>query len=183
MTGFNPQPSISGYGIALAPLCEADREGLFAAAAHPEVWAGHPAKDRYKPEVFHPYFDFLLETGHALTIRDSASGEIIGTSSFYPAPDHENSISIGFTFLTNSRWGGTTNFAVKRLMHEHAFAHFDEIWFHIAPDNIRSQKATSKLGARFRYDAALEIGGPAKEWKCYALSQKDWEAVVKERAF
>lgn len=183
MNDFNAQPTISGYGIALAPLCEADRDGLYAAASYPEVWAGHPAKDRYKPEVFHPYFDFLLSTGNALAIREAQKDEIIGTSSFYPAPDHNNSISIGFTFLTNSRWGGATNFAVKRLMHEYAFAQFAEIWFHIAPDNIRSQKATSKLGAKFRYDATLPIGGPAKDWKCYSLSQKDWEAVVKERAF
>lgn len=178
MKGFQQQPTLSGYGISLAPLCESDRAGLFAAAAHPEVWAGHPAKDRHTAEAFHPYFDFLLETGHALIIRDAQTKEIIGTTSFYPAPDHADSISIGFTFITNSRWGGATNFAVKRVMHDYGFEWYDEIWFHIAPDNIRSQKATAKLGAKWRYDASLALGGPAKTWKCYSLTRKDWAELT-----
>jgi hypothetical protein len=76
---------------------------MFVAAGDPEIWAGHPAKDRYKREVFEPYFASLLSTKTALTVIDIHSGEIVGTSSYYTPPDLPNSIAIGFTFLIRAK--------------------------------------------------------------------------------
>ncbi len=49
---FNAQPELASGLLALRPLKPEDFDGLFAAAGHPEVWAGHPAKDRHKRNVF-----------------------------------------------------------------------------------------------------------------------------------
>jgi hypothetical protein len=81
MTGdelrFDDQPVLTGPTLTLRPLTASDRDGLFAAAANPEIWAGHPIKERYKPEVFHPYFTFLLEAGGTLAITTSKDRKII----------------------------------------------------------------------------------------------------------
>lgn len=178
--GFDAQPNLSSSLLALRPLKQDDLEGLYAAAAHPEIWAGHPAKDRYKRDVFEKYFAFLLSTQSTLVVIDRASEKIIGCSRYYPAPDQPDSISIGFTFLSNAYWGGAANFEMKRLMLEHAFKSFDEVWLHIAPDNIRSQKATSKLGAEHSHDAMLNLSGTPSPAMCFRLKKEAWEKTLGE---
>jgi N-acetyltransferase len=180
-TSFNAQPELESGLLGLRPLKAEDFDGLFAAAGHPEVWAGHPAKDRYKRDVFEKYFDFLLGTKSALVVIDQAAGKIIGCSRYYPAPDEPDSISIGFTFLNHAYWGGGVNFELKRLMLDHAFEAFSEVWFHIGPDNIRSQKATAKLGAEHVYDATLNLAGSPAPGMCFRLSKDAWERTLEGR--
>ena len=175
MTSFDAQPTLTGETLVLSPLRAEDCPGLQAAAASPDLWAGHPAKDRWKPEVFLPYFDFLLASGTTLCVRDRATGRIIGCSRYYPAPDRPDSMSIGFTFLAQDYWGGSANFEMKRLMLDHAFGSFPEVWLHIAPTNIRSQKATAKLGAVHSHDAMLALtAAPATLTMCFRLSREGW---------
>ncbi|MBP7242919.1 GNAT family N-acetyltransferase [Amaricoccus sp.] len=180
---FDPQPTLIGETLELRPLAAGDLDGLHAAASDEETWAGHPAKDRWKREMFEPYFAFLLRTGTTLAIIDRASGAIIGASRYYTAPDMPGSISIGFTFLNHRWWGGRTNFELKRLMLGHAFASFPSVWFHIDPSNIRSQTATARLGAVHAYDATLELipGRPAP-WVVLRLDRSAWDRVCAERA-
>jgi N-acetyltransferase len=178
---FNPQSKLESSLLALKPLRREDLEGLYAAAADPDVWAGHPAKDRYKREVFEKYFEFLLGTASTLVVIDQASKKIIGCSRYYPAPDQPGSISIGFTFLNNAYWGGAMNFEMKRLMLDYAFKNFGEVWLHIAPDNIRSQKATLKLGAEHVYDAMLNLSGTPAPAMCFRLKKDAWEKTLRNR--
>ncbi len=173
--GFDAQPILKGATLTLRPLAPDDYDGLYRAASNPETWAGHPAHDRHKPEVFCPYFDMLLASRATLVVIDIASGDIIGCSRYYTAPDRPGTISIGFTFLDQRYWGGTVNRAMKALMLAHAFAQFDAVWFHIDPTNIRSQKATMKLGARHAYDAELALGSAPAPWKIYRLDREDWQ--------
>ncbi|NIX76616.1 GNAT family N-acetyltransferase [Microvirga terricola] len=178
---FDAQPKLQSSLLELRPLRREDLNGLFAAAGRPEVWAGHPAKDRYKRDVFEKYFEFLLETKSTLVVIDRQSDKIIGCSRYYVAPDQPDSMSIGFTFLNHAYWGGGTNFEVKRLMLDHAFQTFSEVWFHIAPTNIRSQKATAKLGAEHVYNATLNLSGTPSEGMCFRLSKEAWNRALKDK--
>lgn len=178
MTAFDDQPTLLGENLQLRPLRADDFEALFAAAGSPETWAGHPAKDRYRREVFEPYFQFLVQAGGCLLILDRASGKAIGCSRYYPVPDQPDDIGIGFTFINHRYWGGATNRELKTLMLGHAFGHFERVWFHIAPSNIRSQKGTAKLGAVLAYEATLDLSGTPAHWLCYALPRKRWASVA-----
>lgn len=171
---FDTQPRLIGKTLVLRPLLPQDFGDLYAAASDPETWAGHPAKDRYKLDVFQGYFDYLVNNA-TLAITERETGKIIGCSRYYKAPDQPNDISIGFTFLNHAHWGGVTNFELKSLMLDHAFKTFQTVWFHIGPTNIRSQKATAKLGAIHVYDATLDLSGTPTEWACFSLSQQDWQ--------
>lgn len=174
---FDRQPVLDdGVALRLRPLVADDFQGLHQAASDPEVWAGHPATDRWKPQVFRPYFDFLI-AHQSLAITDRATGRIIGGSRYYIPPDAPDAIGIGFTFLERAHWGGATNRGVKALMLAHAFAHVDEVWFHIAPTNIRSQKATARLGAVHMRTATLDLSGASAEWMCFRLTPDAWCAV------
>jgi len=179
--GFDAQPVLVGKTLVLRPLKAEDFEGLYAAASDSTIWAGHPIKDRHERTVFTPYFDFLLGKGSTLAVQDRATKEIVGCSSYYTAPDRPSTLSIGFTFLNTAYWGGEANFEMKRLMIEHIFETLDAVWFHIDPSNIRSQKATTKLGAEYQYDAMLNLGGTPAPFKAYCLTRATWEKTCAAR--
>jgi RimJ/RimL family protein N-acetyltransferase len=172
---FNPQPELFSSTLELRPLRPDDLEALYLVASAPEVWEGHPAKDRHHREVFAPYAQSLLDSGTTLVVIDAQTDRIIGCSRYYVSPDQPDSISIGFTFLHHTYWGGATNFELKRLMLSHAFQSFADVWFHIAPSNIRSQKATAKLAAEHVGDAVLDLSGTATLWMCFRLARDTWE--------
>ena len=178
---FDLQPTLDSESLRLRPLAAEDLQGLYSAASDPKIWAGHPAKDRYKADVFEKYFRFLLGSGTALVIVDRADDRIIGCSRYYSSPDRPDDIAIGFTFLNSAYWGGETNFDVKRLMLEHAFKAYPEVWFHIDPTNLRSQKATAKLGAKHIYDADLDLSGAPALWMCFSLSESAWGEALQRR--
>ncbi|MEX3016327.1 GNAT family N-acetyltransferase [Gymnodinialimonas hymeniacidonis] len=180
-TDFDAEAPLQSDLLTLRPMTEADRTDLSKAASDPGIWAGHPASDRWKPAAFKPYFDFLLEAGGTMTARDT-KGRAIGISRFYHSADAPDGIGIGFTFLVRDHWGGATNFAMKQLMVDHIFAHRPEVWFHIAPTNIRSQKATTKLGAGRIADAVLDLGTGPADWVRMVLRPDAWKAVHAARS-
>ena len=79
---FDDQPTLEGKTLRLSPLVADDREGLYAAAADPLIWAQHPARTRAERATFDPYFDFLLSAGGTLAVRSKATGQIIGCTRF-----------------------------------------------------------------------------------------------------
>lgn len=178
MTAFDNEPTLSSERLLLRPLEETDRDALFMAANDPELWAQHPASDRHERHVFDPYFDYLLNAGGTLAAVSREADQVIGCSRFYPVPDHPEEFGIGYTFLARSHWGGSWNKEMKTLMVAHVLKSFDRVWFHIAPNNLRSQIATTRLGAKFAYDAELTIGQRAALTKCYTLTRADWEAAT-----
>ncbi|MEO0619378.1 MAG: GNAT family N-acetyltransferase [Pseudomonadota bacterium] len=175
---FDDQPVLESARVHLSPLKVEDIQALADAASDPKIWAGHPATDRWKPEVFKPYATFLLENGGTLVVRRCAGDtEVLGCSRYYSAPDHPDDISIGFTFLRASTWGGHMNRAMKTLMLDHAFAARDTVWLHIDPDNIRSQRATAKLGAVYVDTKRLILAPNAADYACYRLTIEEWRAA------
>ena len=174
---------LEGPNLRLRPLKPEDRQNLFAAAADPLIWAQHPAKNRYEQPVFDAYFDFLLTMGESLTVEDRALGKVIGTSRIYVADDPPASHSIGYTFLARSHWGGRANFEMKTLMIDHILSCADAVWFHIDAHNLRSQKATEKLGARLAFrDKVLDFGNGPAHYQGYRLDRAVWETVRNEAA-
>ena len=55
---FELQPILTGELVELRPLREADWSELYAVASDAAIWELHPARDRYKEEVFREYFSW-----------------------------------------------------------------------------------------------------------------------------
>jgi RimJ/RimL family protein N-acetyltransferase len=84
----------------------------------------------------------------AFAIRDTASGEIVGTTSYLNIRPDRNAAEIGATFLHPRVRSGYVNPEAKLLMLDHAFAQGARR-IEILTDlrNERSQAAIAKLGA------------------------------------
>lgn len=171
---FNWQPRLKGDTLSIRALEPEDYSALFECASDPLIWLGHPAKDRYQKVVFAKMFEEGLASGRCVVFIEQSSAKIVGWSRYYVAEDGPQDISIGFTFLSRDHWGGASNKQVKNLMLKHAFEHFENVWFHIAPSNIRSQKATQKLGAQLESEGVLQLAGKAGVWQSYRLTKQQW---------
>ena len=145
---MNIQPILENDFVQLIPLGESDFESLYSVASDPEIWEQHPNKDRYKREVFQNFFQGAIESKGAFKIIDKNTGEIAGSTRFYDYNPKENSIFIGYTFYATKFWGSKLNPQVKKLMLDYIFQFVDKVNFHVGKDNIRSQKAMEKLGAK-----------------------------------
>ena len=144
---FDPQPNLKGDLIELRPLKPEDWDDLFAVASDALIWAQHPENDRYKEDVFKMFFKDALESGGAFVVIDTKSKRIIGSTRFHGYDPKKSEVEIGWTFLAREYWGGRYNREMKQLMLAHAFKFVENVIFFIGENNIRSQKATEKIGA------------------------------------
>ena len=144
------QPTLADPLVTLRPLRQEDQAALFTAASDPGVWAGHTNRDRYKEEIFRPYFERAIASGSALAIIDTDTGTVIGTSRFHDHKADIREIEIGWTFLARQYWGGKYNLAAKRLMLTHAFGFVSTVVFWVAAENMISSKAMTNIGGVLR---------------------------------
>jgi len=163
------QPTLSGATLLLRPLADDDFEPLYAAASDPLIWAQHPSQNRYQRPVFEQWFLAAIESKGALVVIDANNGQIIGSSRYYDWDEVAKEVAIGFTFLRRPYWGGATNAEMKKLMIDHALQSVDTIWFHVGPNNIRSQRALDKIGARFSHRAHKELAGQLVDYFFYVV--------------
>ena len=144
---FDLQPDLKGELIELRPLMPEDWNDLFAVAADPLIWEQHPESDRYKEDVFKAFFKDALESGGAFVVIDRNSKRIIGSTRFHGYDPEKSEVEIGWTFLARKYWAGRYNREMKQLMLGHAFQFVENVVFYVGESNIRSQKATEKIGA------------------------------------
>ena len=141
------QPVLEGDRLRLRPLRADDWDALYAVASDREIWARHPAHDRWQEPVFRQFFAEGLERGGALAIIDKATGEVIGSSQFgEPDAERPGEIEIGWSFLARRCWGGGYNAEFKRLMLVHALAHYESAIFQVGEDNVISRRAMENIG-------------------------------------
>ena len=144
---FELQPVLRGDLLELRPLRPEDFDPLYAVASDPLIWELHPAKDRWKLDVFREFFRGAMESGGAFLVLDLQDGRVIGSSRFHGYDQDASEIEIGWTFLARSHWGGVYNGEMKHLMLQHAFQFVRNVVFRVGRTNWRSQRALEKIGA------------------------------------
>lgn len=165
------QPTLESEALLLRPMTPEDRDAAYAVASDLEVWAQHPAHDRWQKPVFQLFFDEAIASGGALVAIDRATGAIIGSSRYSLTGCGPGEVEIGWTFLARSYWGGLTNSAMKRLMVNHALKTFEVVIFRIGETNLRSRRAMEKIGGRLTTRTQLfETGGRQVLHLIYAIS-------------
>ena len=172
---MNIQPILENENVKLVPLTQTDFEELFVVSSEPLVWEQHPNKDRYKREVFENFFQGAMESEGAFKIIDKESNEIAGSTRFYDYSPEDNSIFIGYTFYGTKSWGKNINPQVKKLMLDYIFQFVETAIFHVGKNNIRSQKAMEKLGAKKIGEEEIAYYGELPKINViYEIRNSDW---------
>jgi RimJ/RimL family protein N-acetyltransferase len=174
-TAINFQPLLQNRLVIAQPLKESDFDGLYAAASDPLIWEQHPNKNRYQKEAFTNYFKGAMESGGAFLVKDAQTGEIIGSSRYSDYNAEKRTVAIGYTFFVRSHWGKGHNYALKKLMLDHAFQHVGTVIFFIGAVNKRSQIAIERLGAVKTGEQELAYYGEAAKLDyVYAIAKEHW---------
>jgi RimJ/RimL family protein N-acetyltransferase len=157
MVPFDYQPTLRGDRVELRPLRPEDHADLYAVAADPLIWEQHSVKTRHEEVGFAEFFRESLVSGGALLATDAETRRVIGSSRFYSHSEQRSEVEIGWTFLARSHWGGEYNGELKRLMLRHAFGFVSSVVFFVDRENVRSQRAVSKIGGVL--EGQLDAGG------------------------
>ena len=168
---FELQSHLENNLVKLIPLKKKDFEKLYQVASDPLIWEQHPNKNRYERIVFEKFFKDAIESGGAFLVLKKGSDEVIGGSRYYDFDEEKKLIAIGYTFLARKYWGITYNRAIKNMMLDRAFKFVDTVIFLIGTNNIRSQKAIEKLGAR--KVSEIEINFPGEDERLNFVYEMD----------
>ena len=178
MTSINWQPdNLETEIVQLIPLSETDFERLFEVASDPLIWAQHPSSDRYKLDPFRSFFDEAIQGKSAFLIIEKDTQKVIGSTRYYDYNPDNSSIAIGYTFLARQYWGGLYNKSTKYLLLNYAFQYVDNVYLHIGGNNIRSQVATTRIGAVKTKEFSIERNGQQALKFEYVIEKKNWTGV------
>ena len=178
------QPVLEGERLLLRPLLQDDWEALFAVASDPQIWAVHPAHDRWQEPVFRAFFADALANEGALAVVEKATGQIVGSSRYQGYdPADGGSVEIGWTFLARRLWGGGYNAEMKRLMLVHALQFVERVDFRVGENNVISRGAMANIGGVLsdREDITV-MGSEAHRHVIYEITRESFAAGPLARA-
>lgn len=181
---IRPAPlTLAGHGVVLEPLSPDHAAALEAAAADGELWklwfTSVP-----EPGGMADYIATALTgqaAGHMLpfAVRDTRSGEIVGTTRYHDIVAGIDRVEIGYTWIAGRAQRSHVNTAAKLLLLSHAFETLGTAVVGWRTDNFNfaSQRAIERLGAK--RDGVLRHHQPRRDGSVrdtvmYSLLAHEW---------
>ncbi len=172
--------------VRLVPLGLEHEDGLKRAAADGSLW-NLRVTSVPEPDATRAYIETALRgraEGHrfAFAVLDSASGEVIGCSSYHDIVPAVERLEIGWTWYAASRQRSAVNTTAKLLLMQHAFETLGAklVGWRTDNYNFASQRAIERLGARkdgvLRHHA-LRRDGTVRDTVMYSLAAGEWPEV------
>ena len=178
--------TLSARGITLVPLALEHEDGLRAAAEDGELWKLRITSVP-EPEQTAQYIETALamrQDGNrfAFAVTDSATGTVLGCSSYHDIVPAVKRVEIGWTWYAKRCQRTHVNTTAKLLLMTHAF---ETLGCHVVgwrTDNFNfaSQAAIERLGARkdgVIRGHALRRDGTIRDTVMYSLRSGEWPEV------
>ena len=175
--------TLSARGVTLLPLSLEHEEGLRAAAADGELW-NLRITSVPEPHNTRKYIEDALsmrEAGNrfAFAVLESATGKVLGTSSYHDIVPALKRVEIGYTWYAKSSQRSHVNTTAKLLLLTHAF---ETLGCHVVgwrTDNFNfaSQAAIERLGAKkdgVIRGHALRRDGTIRDTVMYSMRSGEW---------
>jgi len=178
--------TLSSRGVELVPLSLEHEAGLRAAATDGELW-NIRVTSVPEPEQTRKYIEDALsmrEAGNrfAFAVIESATGKVLGSSSYHDIVPAIKRVEIGYTWYAKSVQRSHVNSTCKLLLMTHAF---ETLGCHVVgwrTDNFNfaSQAAIERLGAKkdgVLRGHALRRDGTIRDTVMYSLRSGEWPEV------
>lgn len=178
--------TLSARGVELRPMTLEHEPGLRLAAADGELW-NIRVTSVPEPDKTRQYIEDALamrEAGHRFpfVVVESATGRVLGTSSYHDIVQAIRRVEIGWTWYAKSVQRSHVNTTCKLLLLTHAF---ETLGCHVVgwrTDNFNfaSQAAIERLGAKkdgVIRGHALRRDGTIRDTVMYSLRSGEWPEV------
>lgn len=172
--------------VRLVPMAFEHEDGLKQAAADGALWTLRVTSVP-EPDQTRAYIQTALDgqaSGYRLpfTVLDSATGEVLGSTSYHDIVPAIDRLEIGWTWYAKRVQRSAVNTTAKLLLMAHAFETLGAKLVGWRTDNFNhaSQKAIERLGARrdgvLRHHA-LRRDGTVRDTVMYSLAAGEWPEV------
>ena len=178
--------TLTSRGVSLVPLTLAHEEGLRAAAADGELWKLRVTSVP-EPRDTRGYIEAALamrEAGNrlAFAVTDTATGTVLGTTSYYDILAAVKRVEIGYTWYARRCQRTHVNTTCKLMLLGHAFDTLgcEVVGWRTDNFNFDSQRAIERLGARkdgVIRGHALRRDGTVRDTVMYSLRAGEWPEV------
>jgi N-acetyltransferase len=175
--------TLSERGITLVPLSLDHEAGLQAAAADGELWKLRITSVP-EPEHTRQYISDALamrEAGNrfAFAVTDSATGEVLGCTSYHDIVPAVKRVEIGWTWYAKRCQRTHVNSVAKLLLLTHAFETLgcQVVGWRTDNFNFASQRAIERLGAKkdgVIRGHALRRDGTIRDTVMYSMRLGEW---------
>ena len=178
---------LEGKRVKLVPLSIAHAEELWESAKNEDLWEHYTFR---KMESFEKFKDFLAGSlkeaesgkGFTFTIIDKATGKMRGGTSFLDIQPASRSLEIGRTWLAKELHGTGLNAECKFLLLRYCFEELKliRVFFKTDSNNLRSQKAMEKIGARYEgilRNHMIREDGTFRHSAYFSIIESEWEGV------
>ena len=183
---FVEPTTLSARGITLVPLDASHEAGLRAAAADGALW-NIRVTSVPEPEQTLKYIEDALQmradgNRFAFAVTNTASGEVLGTTSYHDIIPAVKRVEIGYTWYAKRVQRSHVNTTCKLLMLQHAFDTLacNVVGWRTDNFNFASQAAIERLGAQkdgVIRGHALRRDGTIRDTVMYSLRAGEWPEV------
>ena len=178
---------LEGKRVKLIPLVMGHAEELWESACNEDLWTHYTFRQIGSIEKFNEFLQGSLAEaesgkGFTFTIIDKASGKMKGGTSFLDIQPASRSLEIGRTWLAKELHGIGLNAECKYLLLRYCFEELKliRVFFKTDSNNIRSQKAMEKIGAKFEgilRNHMIREDGTFRHSAYYSIIEGEWEEV------
>lgn len=174
-------------GVRLEPLTLAHEGGLASAAADGELWqlrfTSVPEPHETRAWIDRALAERKAGTRLAFAVIDTASGAVIGSTSYHDILPSIRRVEIGWTWYARRYQRTRVNTQCKHLLLRHAFESLGcaVVGFRVSHMNLASQRAVERLGARrdgvLRHHAPIR-DGRVRDTVMYSILASEWPEVA-----
>ena len=174
---------LEGHGVRLEPMEPSHEHALAIAAADGELWnlrfTSVPAPGETSAYIATALADRERGVRLPFVVREAASGDVIGSTSYHDIVTAARRVEIGYTFYA-ARWQRSfVNSACKALLLGHAFGTLGCLTVGWRTDilNTRSQRAIERLGARrdgIIRGFQVRRDGTVRDTVLYSMTAAEW---------
>jgi len=176
---------LEGVYIQLIPLkIEHKPELLIASQESDFSWLQNDVRT---PESMNSWFSEMISEEkegytYPFAVQVISTGKIIGTARYMDISTRHKRVEIGGTWYMKEYWGTSVNPEAKYLLLKHAFEewHANRVQLKTDSNNLHSQKAIMKLGAKFEgrlRNHMVRKDGTVRDTMMYSITSQEWLKV------
>ena len=176
---------LEGRVVRLEPLRQ-EHAATLTAAAQKLDWGWFLRPLLTKSDVDKRISDGLKaeskDEAYAFVVIAKKDGQVVGSTSYLQVAAEHKRAEIGSTWYTSDTQGTKVNPECKRLLLRHAFDDWgaERVQFTTDANNLRSQRAILKLGAKFEGKLRSDkrrSDGSMRDSLVYSIIASEWPAV------